>query len=90
MYKCPHCEEESISLWSKIGTGPLSSVTCLKCGKRSSTTGSAQLFALIPVIIAVFLPNFIPALVPFKVQLIAIVVVVSMLIYGMAAPLVKR
>jgi len=90
MYKCPYCEKNTITLWTKIGTGPLSGALCTNCGKKSTTSVRAQMFALFPVVIAAFIPNYIPALLPFKVPIIVVVIAVSLWIYGVVAQLVKR
>ncbi|MBT3234219.1 MAG: hypothetical protein HN356_15575 [Calditrichaeota bacterium] len=90
MYKCPYCEKETITLWAKISTGPMSAATCTDCGKRSTTSVRAQMLALFPVVIGVFLPNYVPALMPFKFPIVVVVIVVSLLVYGMTAPLMKK
>lgn len=90
MYKCPYCEKETITLWAKISTGPMSAATCSDCGKKSTTSVRAQMIALLPAVIAVFLPNYIPALLPYKFYIAVVVIIISLLIYGLTAKLLKK
>jgi len=36
---CPHCENDGISFWSKLVSGPATPARCKLCGKSSSTSG---------------------------------------------------
>ncbi|MFT5599446.1 MAG: hypothetical protein ACI9YO_000146 [Gammaproteobacteria bacterium] len=53
-FKCPHCGEKGISLWTKMWLGPGVLAACTGCEKKVSVPNKAM-FAIIPMLLAILI-----------------------------------
>jgi hypothetical protein len=57
-YRCPRCNQVTVSLLSKLCMGPAEPIRCIQCGQRIGVRWTAML-ALVPLAISIMLVAFV-------------------------------
>lgn len=87
-FKCPHCGEKGISLWTKMWLGPGVLATCGCCERKVSVPNKAML-AIIPMLVAVLIAQE-SETVLVKAGFFSLGLLVSILLHTKMTPLVAK